>query len=238
MDADQPGSLDDPRDPEAKKSFHEALAYAAKLYDLEGLNKQDDNEAQRYFKKALTRTAKLSDKMLHSWVEIHLAELALRLGLKPATHYTDALEPFKALNLDSLDPPSRSDSVNLMLTCYYHLGRLGESAQNKGPNVGVKWYQSQLDLAEKYGSSVFQVLAHERLAYISLLEGLTQTSSSDQSKSFQNAYEHAKKAWEINKSFSDEGSGVIEPNVLVELMINIVDGIIKLSNVNSSPLIP
>lgn len=218
-----------------KKSFLEALAYAAKLYDLEGLNKQDDNEAEKYFKKALTRAAKLPDQMLHSWIEIHLAEVALRLGLKPATHYTDALNPFKALNLDTFDPPKRSDIINLMLTCYYQLGRLDEPTQNTGSNAGIQWYQLQLDLAEKYGSSHFQVLAHERLASISLLEGLTQTSLSNQSNSFQNAYKHAKKAWEINKSFSDEGSGVIEPNVLVELIINITDNLTKLSNPNFAP---
>jgi hypothetical protein len=107
--------------------------------------------------------------------------------------------------------------------------------QSHGSNLGGNWYQQQLALATKYGSADFHVLAHVGLANIGLLQGLTQISLADQSKNLQNAYEHIKQAWMINKDFGDEESEVMEPNELVQLLISITDEFIKMSNVNLAP---
>ena len=96
--------------------------------------------------------------------------------------------------------------------------------------MAADWYQKQLELAKEYQLLDFQVLAHMGLADSRKLQGYSQTSSSDKSKSFQDAYYHIKQAWVINKDFSSEGLGVVEPNKLAELTISIVDELLKTSN--------
>jgi hypothetical protein len=228
MEPDKPKALDEPSDINAQTHFHEVLAYAAKLYDLEGLNRSNDQEAQKYFEKALTRADKLPDKVLFCWIKIHIGELAPRLNRQSVTkHYTEALAPLEALDLATLDATKSSDIVNLKLICYNELGILALPNLSKVPNGKVNWYQKLLELAEEYRRPDFQVLAHEALANISFLQGLTQTSLPDKTQSFQNAYEHIKKAWLINKDFSGEEPRVVEASELAQLMINIVDELVK-----------
>ncbi len=228
IEPDKPETLDEPSGINAQTHFHEVLAFAAKLYDLEGLNRSNDAEAQKYFEKALTRADKLPDKVLFSWIKIHIGELAPRLNRQSVIkHYTEALAPLDALDLATLDATKCSEIVNLKLICYNELGILALPNLSKGPNGKVNWYQKLLELAEEYGRPDFQVLAHVGLANSSFLQGFTQTSLPDKTQSFQNAYEHIKKAWIINKDFSGEGPRVVGDSDLADLMLSIVDELVK-----------
>ncbi len=228
MRPDNPEVLDKPTDIKAQKPFYEALTYAAKLYDLEGLSKRNDEEAKAYFEKALLRADRLPDRVLYSRIKIHIAKLAHRLHIQPVTYYTDALATLDALNLTTLDPLQSSDVVNLKLTCYHHLGSLAL------PDQGEIWHQKQVELAKEYGSLDFQVSGYMQLAEVALRQGRDQASP-NQSQSFQIAYKYVKQAWVINEKFGDEGTGAVEPNKIAQLMVAIVDELIESSVQSTSP---
>lgn len=218
---DSPGALDEPTDSKDQELFYEALTYAAKLYDLEGLSTQEDKEAKEYFEKALTRADRLPDKILSSRIRIHIARLVHRLRMQPATYYTDVLATLDALNLTALDSFQQSDIINLKLVCCYQLGNLMPFDQSKS------WYQRQMGLAKEYGALDFQVLAHKRLAEIAVQQGRDQSAFS-QFRSFQVAYAHAKQAYEINRKFANEGVRTVEFDEIIQLTFSVANEIMEI----------
>lgn len=132
-----------------------------------------------------------------------------------------------ALDLDVFDLTRRSDIVHLKLTCYQKLAELAAPDLTKYPNEKIASYQKLLAQAEASGRPDFQALAHEGLATNNFLQGRAQNSPEVASECFQTAYKHVKYAWAINKDFNREGLAVVPPNDLAQLMINIVDELIK-----------
>lgn len=201
--------VDKHTDTATQSQLYQVLVWTSKVYDLEGLNASNDDMARKYFDKALALADMLPDKILFSWIKIHIGDLEDRNNLPTAKErYEEAL--------NSATSSNSVEFIDLSLTCKNKLGRLAFVDTDEDYSKAVNLYNEQLKLAGDNGRRDFEVLAHEGLAKI-FFQGNPQN--------LREAYKHAQKAWNINKEFRNAGTEVVESNELVSLIIGITDSL-------------